>query len=169
MLKPRTKVPELNLKLVNGTSWTLSEQTPDNFTMVIFYRGLHCPICKTYLEELQTKLKDFTAKGVNVIAISSDSEERAKEQYDKWKIADIPLGYNFSIQNAREWGLYVSKGIKDKEPDMFIEPGLFLIKPDGTLYSASIQTMPFARPEFDDLLNAIGYITKNDYPARGEA
>jgi len=29
-------------------------------------------------------------------------------------------------------GLYVSKGIPDEEPAQFNEPGLFLIKPDGT-------------------------------------
>ena len=49
------------------------------------------------------------------------------------------------------------------------EPGLFLVRPDGTLYAASIQTMPFARPHVADVLAAVDYITKKAYPPRGEA
>jgi hypothetical protein len=29
--------------------------------------------------------------------------------------------------------------------------------------------MPFARPDWDDILDAIDYVGKNDYPARGGA
>ncbi|MEZ5584244.1 MAG: hypothetical protein R3F37_17190 [Candidatus Competibacteraceae bacterium] len=43
---------------------------------------------------------------------------------------------------------------------------MFLIRPDGTLYAASVNTMPFARPHFKDVLIALGFIIKNDYPAR---
>jgi len=28
--------------------------------------------------------------------------------------------------------------------------------------------MPFARPHFDEILGAIDFVVKNDYPARGE-
>ena len=55
-----------------------------------------------------------------------------------------------------------------EEPAQFSEPGLFLVHPDGTLYWGSTQTMPFARPHFDEILGAIDFVTKNDYPARGE-
>ena len=54
------------------------------------------------------------------------------------------------------------------EPDLFLEPGLFMIRPDGTLYFASVQTMPFARPAFGDILKAVDFVIANDYPARGE-
>jgi len=168
MLKPREKTPNLNINLVNDTEWDLSKQSPESFTLLIVYRGLHCPICKKYLEELQNKLSEFKDLGVNVIAISSDTESIAKETYEKWDISDVPIGYEFNIEEARNWGLYISSGIKD-EPDKFIEPGLFLIRPDQELYCASIQTMPFARPDFDDLINAIKFIQDKDYPARGEA
>ena len=168
MIKQRTKSPDLNLNLVNDTQWTLSDQNPENFTLVLFYRGKHCPKCKEQLESLQEKLPEFTSRGVNVVTISSDTEAVAKETYEKWNIPDVPVAYGFSIDKARDWGLFISSGIKD-EPDHFIEPGLFLIRPDQTLYCASIQTMPFARPKFDDLLGAIDFIVNKEYPARGEA
>ncbi|SDL81917.1 peroxiredoxin-like family protein [Kriegella aquimaris] len=168
MLKPKDKVPEIEVDLVNNTRWALNDQKPKHFTMVVFYRGKHCPVCKTYLQELQKKISQFTERGVNVIAISSDTKEKALASYEEWKVADVPIGYDFNIEAAREWRLFISKGIKD-EPETFIEPGLFLIRPDCTLYSASIQSMPFARPQFDDLLKAIDYIVDKEYPPRGEA
>jgi peroxiredoxin len=168
MIKPRQKTPNLSINLVNGTEWTLSKQHPEAFTLLIVYRGLHCPVCKKYLEELQTKLSKFNDLGVNVVAISSDTEAKAKQTYKDWAIADIPLGYEFPIEEAREWGLFISKGIK-QEPDTFIEPGLFVIRPNKELYCASLQTMPFARPGLDDVINAIKFILHKDYPARGEA
>jgi len=55
-----------------------------------------------------------------------------------------------------------------EEPPLFNEPGVFLVKPDGTLYYGAVQTMPFARPQFQDLLGAIDFAIAKDYPARGE-
>jgi hypothetical protein len=75
--------------------------------------------------------------------------------------------------SAREWGLYLSSGRGKtsagvEEPSLFVEPGIFVIRPDQTLYFATVQTMPFARPSFGDLLKAIDFVIANDYPARGE-
>jgi hypothetical protein len=45
---------------------------------------------------------------------------------------------------------------------------VYLIRPDGSLYYGAVQTMPFARPHFDELLSAIDFAVAKDYPARGE-
>ncbi|MGS0526315.1 peroxiredoxin-like family protein [Zobellia nedashkovskayae] len=167
MIKPKTEVPQIELPLINDTRWSLAAQKSKSFTVLVFYRGLHCPVCKNYLEELAKKLKDFSDRGAHVVAISSDSEERAKKAGKEWDVPELPIAYGLSIEEARNWGLFVSKGIKDSEPDMFSEPGVFLVRPDNTLYASAVQTMPFARPNWKDILNAIDYIEKNDYPARG--
>jgi hypothetical protein len=44
----------------------------------------------------------------------------------------------------------------------------FLVRPDGTLYWAAVQTMAFARPHFRDVLSGLDFVIKVDYPARGE-
>lgn len=168
-LKPQKPVPELNVARVNGQPWNLREQTPERFTLIIFYCGLHCPICKGYLADLQRRLEDFRGKGVEPIAISSDTRERAEKTAKEWEIDALPLGYGLSLDVAREWGLFVSSGISSKEPEHFSEPGLFLIRPDGTLYAASVQTMPFARPSLQELASALEFVIEKDYPARGEA
>jgi len=84
------------------------------------------------------------------------------------EVDNLTIGYNLNPEDARKWDLYISEGIND-EPEVFFEPGLFLVKPDNTLYAASIQTMPFARPKFDELLKAIDFVVDKEYPARGEA
>ena len=167
MIKPTTKVPTLTLPLINDTQWELSKQKPENYTLLVFYRGYHCPKCKQQLEDLKEQLSEFTERGINVVGISMDSEERAKKSGDEWNIEAIPIAYDLTEAKAREWGLLISESISDKEPDVFSEPGLFLINPDNTLFLSSLQSMPFARPHFKDLLKAVDFIKKENYPARG--
>jgi len=166
--KPRQEVPELVVNTVNGMQWNLRETKPENFNLVIFYRGLHCPVCKKYLEELNGLLSDYSERGVNVIAISSNTKELAEKTVEEWDIENVTIGYGMPIEAARKWDLYISEGINDKEPEEFIEPGLFLVRPDQTLYASAIQSMPFARPKLEDLLKSIDFVLDKDYPARGE-
>ncbi|UUZ71900.1 AhpC/TSA family protein [Polaromonas sp. P1(28)-8] len=140
---------------------------------MVFYRGLHCPICAKYLLELERLAPEFATRGVQVIAVSSDDEERGKQMADKVKASAVKFAYGLSLKSAREWGLYISASrgktsLGIEEPALFSEPGVFLVRPDGTLYYGAVQTMPFARPQFQDLLGAVDFAIAKDYPARGE-
>lgn len=168
MLLPRKPVPELDIALTKGGRWKLSESAGENFTLLVVYRGLHCPLCKSYLRKLQGHLPKLGELGVNTVVISSDTEDRAISAQTDWGLDELTMGYGFSIEEARKWGLYVSTANGEKEPDLFVEPGLFVIRPDGTLYFASVQTMPFARPSFDEVVGGLDFVIKNNYPARGE-
>ncbi|MGE0565290.1 MAG: hypothetical protein AB7O50_12315 [Pseudolabrys sp.] len=44
-LVPRQPVPPLVVPLAGGGKFELSAEMPLHFTMVVFYRGLHCPSC----------------------------------------------------------------------------------------------------------------------------
>jgi len=174
MLKTRQAAPEMSFPLIAGGNWILSERKPENMSMVVAYRGLHCPMCRNYLKELNEQIGEFSKRGVEVVAVSSDGKERAMAARTDWELPNIPIAYGLGIDKARELGLYISTSrgktsIGIEEPALFNEPGLFLVKPDGTLYAAYIQTMPFARPPLDQLLKAIDFIKEKGYPARGEA
>lgn len=173
-LLPRKPVPSLEFDTVGGGHWSLAEQKPQNFTMVVFYRGLHCPICHRYTSELNGMIEDYNKRGISTVIASTDAKDRAAEAKEKWGLPKLTVGYGVSIDKAREWGLYVSTsrgktsaGIE--EPPLFAEPGIFLVKPDTTLYWASVSTMPFARPHFADIAGAIDFAVSKNYPARGEA
>lgn len=172
-LLPRHPVPALNIPLVSGGRFVLGAAPGEKFDLVVFYRGLHCPICAKYLLELERLSPEFAARGVQVLAVSSDVEERGREMAQKVNANGLKFAYGLSLRSARQWGLYtsVSRGktsIGIEEPTLFSEPGVFIVRPDGTLYYGAVQTMPFARPQFQDLLGAIDFAIAKDYPARGE-
>lgn len=168
MLTPGQKVPDIDLPLTIQARFELSKQTPDNFTVLVFYRGSHCPVCRGYLEEIGGRLDDFTSRGISVFAIAMDDQERARKVDDEWATGDLPLVYEMPEKEASEWGLYISeKREGSEEPDIFSEPGLFVVRPDMSLFFAQTQSAPFTRPPLDQLLEGLDYAIKNDYPARG--
>lgn len=172
-LMPRYPVPALNVALTTGERFVLGAAPAPHFDMVVFYRGLHCPICAKYLLELERLAPEFAQRGVNLLAVSSDDADRGQLMAEKIKASGVKLGHGMSLKTAREWGLNISAGrgktsIGIEEPALFSEPGVFLVRPDGTLYYGAVQTMPFARPSFQDLLGAVDFAIAKDYPARGE-
>lgn len=172
-LIPRHPVPSLNVPLVGGGRYVLGAHPGEHFDLIVFYRGLHCPICAKYLLELERLSPEFHARGVKVLAVSSDDEARGQAMSEKVQSAGLRFAYGLGLRSARQWGLYISASrgktsIGIDEPALFSEPGVFLVRPDGTLYHGAVQTMPFARPQFQDLLGAIDFAVTKDYPARGE-
>lgn len=172
-LTPRLSVPALSVPLVGGERFVLGAEPGERFDLIVFYRGLHCPICAKYLIELERLVPEFEKRGVRVLAVSSDNAERAQSMAEKIKASQLRIGHSLALHNARQWGLYISASrgktsLGIEEPALFSEPGVFIVRPDGTLYYGSTQTMPFARPSFQDLLGAIDFAIANDYPARGE-
>lgn len=173
MLMPRQPVPTLVVDTLAHGRFDLAAEAPAQFTLVVFYRGLHCPICLKYLLELGRLQGEFDKRGVKVVAISSDARERAQAMADKLNAPALRVGYSLALSAARAWGLYISTSrgttsIGIEEPPLFSEPAVFLVRPDGTLYYGAVQTMPFARPHFDELLAAIDFAVAKNYPARGE-
>tara|TARA_R110000824_G_scaffold13280_7_gene57927 strand:- start:9098 stop:9634 length:537 start_codon:yes stop_codon:yes gene_type:complete len=165
---PARAVPDFTVPLIDGGKFQLSQRLGDNFTLLLFYRGVHCPICKMQLRDLQRKLADFAKREITVVAISMDSKERAQKSVDEWGVDELLLGYGLSEELARDLDLYISSGRPgSEEPSIFSEPALLLVKPDQTLYFASIQSMPFTRPPLDQLLQGIDYAIDSGYPARG--
>jgi peroxiredoxin len=168
-VRPREPAPDLIAPLLRGGSYNLRDQAPEFFTMVVFFRGLHCPGCRAQLSELERRLDEITARGIGVIAVSGETRERTATLAEDWKLERVPLAYGLSEEQMRTWGLFVSRGRSEDEPALFNEAGLFLISPDHTVYYESIVSMPVGRPRLDDLLGGIDFWTAHNYPARGEA
>ncbi|MDH3220928.1 MAG: AhpC/TSA family protein [Gammaproteobacteria bacterium] len=172
VLKPRAAVPALEVETLDGP-WSLADQKPENFTMIVFYRGLHCPICTKYIGELDRMVGDFSEIGVSVLALSTDTQERAGQARKDWELSNLNLGYGVTVGQCRDWGLHrsASRGMTSigiEEPAEFNEPGIFIVRPDNTLYWSQISTMPFARPHFREIIGGLKFALEKDYPARGE-
>ena len=173
MLMPRQKTPGLTVPTLDHGTFDLATEGSERGTVICFYRGLHCPICATYLKELERLTPDFASRGVTTIAISADPADRARGMADKIAATALRIGYGLPLTVAREWGLYISTSrgttsIGIEEPALFSEPGLFMVTPEQTLYYGSVQTMPFVRPHFSELVGALDFAISKNYPARGE-
>ena len=168
-IKPRLQAPSLEFDIVGGGRWRLGAVEPDIFDMIVVYRGLHCPQCKAYLGDLEAKLADFSQRGVAIVAVSVDTRERAERTKVEWGLNHLCLGYGLTLACARDWELFVSRAIRDGEPPEFVEPGLFLVKPDGSLFFASRGNAPWGRPLLDQVLRGIDTAIERKSLARGEA
>jgi len=166
---PTRPAPDLSVPTLQGGTWTLAEQTPETFTIVVFYRGKHCPICKTQIKEIDPLIAQATAQGIGVIAISMDDEARARATLDEIGTKNVTIGYGMSEATARNWGLYMSSARPNTaEPARFSEPGVFVMRADGTVFFAQTQSAPFTRPDFGKLLSGLKFVTENTYPTRGD-
>jgi len=168
--QPGTKSPGLAVPMVGGGTFDLHNRYGDNSTLIIFYRGRHCPKCEEQLQALDRQIADFNNRGISLVAISMDTEEKAESARDDWHITHgIHFGYGLTEAQALEWGLSLSKAEFDAEPDVFCEPGMFLVDSDDELYAGWVQSTPFARPATSDVLKAIDFVRDRKYPPRGKA
>ena len=166
---PGTPAPNLEFDVLGADEqrWALERAKPENFSLLVFYRGKHCPVCKSYLQTFEGMFDAIEKRGVEIVALSMDTKSTAEATREEWGIKSIPMGYGLDEETARAWGLYISDSIKDAEPKRFSEPGLFLVQPDRTLHYVAINSMPFGRPEPKAILDAIGFILDEKYPPRG--
>lgn len=172
-LTPTHAAPPLSLQLTGGGSTDdllLGTGADGRFSLVVFFRGLHCPVCRKQLGELDGRLGDLREAGVGrVLAVSMETSERSAELVEKWHLEGLPVAHGLSQAAAREWGVFVSTAISDGEPPLFNEPGIFVLDADGTVYWSSVSSMPFGRPPLDEVIAGLQFAQKQDYPARGSA
>jgi len=164
---PGKKAPSLNIETISGNIWSLDNHLNKSKCMIVFYRGLHCPVCSVFLKQIESQLLEYKKSNTEVIAVSMDNKEKALKVKSDWSIKNLNIAYGLSEENARRWGLYISKSIKEAESDLFCEPGLFIIKEDGTVYLANTSNMPWARPDLTDFPAKLIFAEENNYPVRG--
>ncbi|MGB0101609.1 MAG: redoxin family protein [Nocardioides sp.] len=172
-ITPTHETPTLSLDLTGGgrtDDLALGTGADGRFTLVVFFRGLHCPVCRKQLGEIDRRLDDLREAGVGrVVAVSMETAERSSELVDAWHLDHLSVAHGLSAESAREWGLHLSTGIKDGEPGLFNEPGMFVLDADRSLFWSSVASMPFGRPVLDDVIAGLTWAQQNDYPARGAA
>ena len=61
--------------------------------MVVFYRGLHCPVCSVFLKQVDNQLLDYKKANTEVIAVSMDSKNKALKAKSLWSIDNLSIAY----------------------------------------------------------------------------
>jgi len=173
---PGDTMPAIAARLAGGGRWALAREKPEKLALLAFYRGIFCPVCRVWLGELARLAPEFERRGVSVIALSCDKKDAAERAVGEWALGSLRVGYNLAPDDARQAGLYISEGrgihpvTGQKEPMLFAEPALLLVKPEGELYAAWIQSTPYARVHIAEVLTAVdNFVAKHLPEPRGSA
>jgi peroxiredoxin len=162
--------PSVSLNKVGGGTLDLGKPNAGfDWQLIVVYRGKHCPLCTKYLNELNDLLPEFNAIGVDVVAISADSIDRATEQLSEVN-PQYDVGYGLTLDQMNDLGLYISEprlGMNAEQP--FAEPGLFVINEAGQLQMIDVSNVPFARPPLSSMLMGIKFYRNmtEKYPING--
>lgn len=167
-LIPGELAPELDVPLLSGGRWRLSEQRPEKFILIHFFRGVHCSFCQPEVEKLEAMQEKFAEIGISLLSVSMDSLERAERAAVEWKFSTLPFAYGLTETQARAWGLYLSRRVKEKEPELFSEPAAFLIDQKGILFAEFQSSVPWLRFDIDILYRGIQLAMQRGTPPRGE-
>ena len=150
--------PAITLPVLGGGQRDISSpRNGRDWMLVLVYRGKHCPLCTTYLQELNAALADLNELGVDVVAVSADSEARAIAQM-KEVSPEFDVAYGLTIPQMQALGLYISSprnGMDVEAP--FAEPGLFVLDETGALQIVDISNVPFSRPDLKWIAKGIGF------------
>jgi peroxiredoxin len=167
-LTPGATFPEFKVLDTEGNSQSLvAPKEAEHWTMLVVYRGVHCPICSKYLTQLQEMRSQFQEIKVDIVAVSADSVEQLNTKLDDVSV-EFPVYAGLTKEQMKTLGLYVSQPTSDAETDHdFPEPGLFIINGDNKVQVLEIANSPFVRPDLNMLVSGLGYTRKNDYPIRG--
>lgn len=160
---PGAMAPPLKLDLVGGGFWELSRQTPDTFTLLVFYRGLHSATCRQYLKQASELHSELQSLGVETMTVSMDDLAAAKQASESWNLERLPVGYGLDEATARNWGLFITK----EQDRVWCEPALFLVQPDRLLHSAVVCSTPLFRPDLLQLVHGIGWLIDEEVPPLG--
>jgi peroxiredoxin len=159
-------LPSFVVNNLDGTTQTLA--TPSSrWTLLIIYRGKHCGRCKKYLNALESMKDEWDAAGFNIIAVSADSIDKAKQDVEEFGWT-FPVAAQLAESDMRNLGLYISDPLTPDEADArFAEPAVFCLRPDASVQIAAISNGPSARPDLAELLDGMIFTINNGKPARG--
>jgi peroxiredoxin len=125
-----------------GTLWVSQR------TVVVFYMGHWCPHCQKQLGDLNSAQKQFTDRGVRIVAISSDSVADAAAMKSK-----LTLG--FELYSDAELAVIAKWGVEDYGSNI-ARPATFIVEPGGAISFRKVGTKPEDRPTVDQILAALG-------------
>jgi peroxiredoxin len=168
-LKPGRPVPQLKVDTVLGRKWSLQDTSPRAFDLIAIYRGSFCSYCQEFVAELAADRSKFSARGIDILAVSMDNETNANWAVSEWQIGSVTMGYGLSIDQARDWDVFLTTREQNGQSITFCEPALFLVTPDKRLYAAIIQSIPCGRPDLSNLIRGLDFLASQNYPIRGAA
>ena len=90
---PGDTMPAIDARLAGGGRWALAQEKSELLSLLAFYRGIFCPICRVWLGDLDRLVPQFERRGVSVIALSCDRKDGAEKAVREWWLTHRRGGY----------------------------------------------------------------------------
>lgn len=94
--------PDFELPSINGDVVHLGRYLEDHAAVVVVFMCNHCPYVKAYLDRLIAIQADYQSKGIALIGINSNDDQKYPEDsFDKMKTYAQEWGLNFPYLRDR--------------------------------------------------------------------
>lgn len=166
-LKPGEKAPSFELPDGDGNLWRSEDMLRSGPLVIIFYRGRWCAYCNAQLVELQKIHKLIAGSGASLVAISPQTQKHSYMTRDMHKLR-FPVLSDAGNLVARRFGLVyrlspelqaMYESIYTRLPgyngDQSWElpmPATYIVRPDGIITYAGVDTDWRRRPEPEEIL-----------------
>ena len=165
LLAPGQDFPSIMLPLLDGEPTDISKPAGQHdWKLILVYRGKHCPLCSLQLAELENTREQFSEIGIDVMAVSADSQARAQAHLAEVD-RNYPVAYDLSQLQMKSLGLHISgiqNGTDVERP--FAEPGLFIVDQDGKLQMIDVSNVPFSRPNLSSVAAGMKWLRGQEVP-----
>ena len=164
------KIDSVEIVDIDGEPYQIRQAWSEKTALIVFYRGGWCPYCNFQLRELAKKHEQLEAAGLQVVAISADTADKAATTLAQFDIpypilSDPKLiaheAFNVVLQvddERLEW--YKSKGLflKDwsgQEHNKVAVASAFIVDRQGRVLFSHAPIDYATRPSIDQLLSVI--------------
>src|SRR5882672_2985934 len=96
--------PDLSLPDSDGVTHRLSEFTSSGPVVMVYARGAYCPFCLRQLSEYAERYGDFKRAGVEVVALSPESQRKSRRLRTTLKLPFTVLS-DSKLEAAKNFGL----------------------------------------------------------------
>ncbi len=132
--------PDFTLIDQDGKPWHLQDQLDQGPVVLVFYLGYFCNACVHDLFELNADLAKFKSLGTQVVAVSGDSSETTRAQFEKYGKFGFTVLSDPEHAVAEQYSVF--QPAQDSQAEV-LQHGTFILSREGQVRWASRGNTPF--------------------------
>ena len=165
------KAPTFSSIDQNGKTIISDDILKANKILLVFYRGYWCPHCRKHLASLQEHLDEFSKKGVYVIVVTPETDEKITETSEKIKanfsilhdvdnkiMNDYGVAFEVNKENVPSYYGFVSKKVAEyniENNNVLPVPATYLIDADHKFSYVHFDPDYKKRSDLKELVNSL--------------
>ena len=155
----------------NGKAINSKEILKTDKILLVFYRGNWCPHCKKHLGELEKNLAALEEKGVFVLVVTPESEEKTRETQEKFKTSfsivhdsgnrimrDYKVAFEVNETNVPNYYDKITELVNEYNSEsekVLPVPATYLIGTDGRIEYVQYDSDYKKRSDISEIVNSL--------------